>query len=289
MVHLHRVDKIGSWSRQKLILLGKYLETYTSILNTPKNYSWFKGCYYIDAFAGSVTPWDKDAQEYIDGSPLVALKTIPSFNGFVFIEKDEKRLEGNIKPLIRAFPEKDIRVLPGDCNEILITDILPKFLKSKGLRGFIFLDPYGLELCWDTVEAIGLAGVFDVFVNFSVMGVYRQLGNTPPPENVRATIDAVMGTKDWLPEAYQRSTQLTLSEEFSPRVERKNERLPERLTECYRKQLKTCFAYVSKGIMMRNASGGPIYSLILASQKELAIKKMHDIFLREEKRSKHTK
>ena len=74
-----KVDEVGSWSRKKLKLLSEYVIAYTSIMNSP---SVRKGCYYIDAFAGSVTPWDKEMQQYIDGSPRVALNTSPGFDGY---------------------------------------------------------------------------------------------------------------------------------------------------------------------------------------------------------------
>ena len=77
-----KVDEVGSWSRKKLKLLSEYVIAYTSIMNSPSVRKWCTGCYYIDAFAGSVTPWDKEMQQYIDGSPRVALNTSPGFDGY---------------------------------------------------------------------------------------------------------------------------------------------------------------------------------------------------------------
>ena len=93
-------DEIGPWSQEKLDLLEKYLGAYSVIMNSQR--SWLKKYHYIDAFAGSVRPkpkgtakgaakqttgllWgpesapvievDADVEEYIEGSPLRALKT----------------------------------------------------------------------------------------------------------------------------------------------------------------------------------------------------------------------
>ena len=103
-----KVDEIGPWSRKKLELLSEYLVAYTSIMNTPKVRKWCTGCFYIDAFAGSVTPWDREMQEYIDGSPRVALKTDPCFDGYDFMEIKQGRFTNNLVPLREEFPEKEI-------------------------------------------------------------------------------------------------------------------------------------------------------------------------------------
>lgn len=121
-----KVDEIGPWSRKKLKLLSEYLVAYTSIMNTPRIQSWCEGCYYIDAFAGSVTPWDKEMQQYIDGSPRVALKTFPSFDGYDFIDIEEGRVKENLSPLIEEFPNKKIKPHHGDCNKVLMEEILPQ-------------------------------------------------------------------------------------------------------------------------------------------------------------------
>ncbi len=287
---MSKVDDIGPWSRKKLELLGKYLAAYSSIMSIQRDTrKWCKGYYYIDAFAGSVTPWDKELQQYIDGSPRVALNTTPSFSGYHFIDINEKRLTENIHPLQDQFPEKTINFHLGDCNEVLIKNIIPKFPKSSQKRAFIFLDPYGLELNWETVEAIGNAGVFDVFVNFSVMGVYRQLSDEVPNEEQRTKINKVMGTDKWISIAYREDQQLSLLEDMPQRIERIGKNLSEKLTDLYRKRLEDCFGYASKAILMRNSKGGPIYALILASHAKLAIDKMHEIFDRDERKLRKNK
>jgi three-Cys-motif partner protein len=284
------VDEIGPWSRKKLELLGKYLVAYTSIMNTPKIQSWCEGCYYIDAFAGSVTPWDREMQQYIDGSPKVALKTYPSFNGYDFMEIKPGRVSKNLLPLRKEFPDKQINIHHGDCNKVIKETILPKYSNYPmrcRKRGFVFLDPYGLELDWETVEAIGKAGVFDVFINFSVMGVTRQCSDKPPTGEDKAKIDRLMGAEDWISELYTDNQQLMLPgfESEECRMERMREGVTEKLVEYYRNRLKTCFKEISRAIIMRNSMNGPMYALILASQHRLAVVKMHEIFDRDKKRS----
>jgi len=283
-------DKIGPWSREKLVLLRNYLVAYTSILNNMRKSAsnpsgWLKEMHYIDAFAGSVRPWDKESGEHIDGSPLVAIKTIPSFDRYVFIEKSKKRFCSNIKPLKTQFPEKKIEVFCGDCNDIICDDVAKRYRPRNGVRGFAFLDPYGLNLRWETVESFGKTESFDVFINFSVMGVYRQLGSRPDKMINREKINEMMGSDRWCEEVYKESRQCPLPG-LAPVVERANHDLTERLASFYINQLKTCFKYVSRPIVMKGATNSPLYALILASQVPLAVSKMHEIFDRQERRKR---
>lgn len=282
-----KVDEIGAWSRKKLNLLGEYLAAYTSIMNTPKVRSWCTGCYYIDAFAGSVTPWDKEMQQYIDGSPLVALNTSPDFDGYDFIEINAGRFKEKLEPLKDEFPAKVIHIHLGDSNEVIRKTILPQFSTRGGKRGFVFLDPYGLELIWETVEALGTAGVFDVFINFSVMGVTRQCSGIPPTGEHKAMINRLMGAEDWVDEVYTENQQRSLPgfEKITCELERIKEKVTEKLIEYYRKRLKTCFKHVSKHVIMRNKMNAPLYAMMLASQASLAVKKMNEIFARDARRS----
>lgn len=279
--NMARLDEVGPWTQEKLDLLEAYLKTYTSIMNTDRVRAWCSGRHYIDAFAGSVTPFSKEEMRYIDGSPLIALKTTPGFHSFLFIDKDGARINNCVEPLKSKFPESNITTEIGDCNDILLKKIIPKFPQNH--RAFIFLDPYGLELNWSTVEAIGKKQQFDVFINFSVMGIYRNLGDQPPTGKNRDHINRVMGNGDWFGDAYQKPQQMCLFPEMQKPYERKNHLLAERLAKRYAEQLKLCFGYSSRPIIMRGPTDAPMYAMILASHQELAVDKMHYIFDRHKK------
>lgn len=275
------LDEVGPWSREKLELLGKYLAAYTNILSSGQGKKYCSSFHYIDAFAGSVEHIDKEQQTIIDGSPRIALKTNPRFHSYTFIEKSSSRVEERVLPLLEEFPEHKIRVLKGDCNVRLVEHVLPEFPRRQPNRanklGFIFLDPYGINLKWETVKAFGDTNVFDVLINFSVMGIIRQCSETPPENSVCQSIDTLMGSHDWFHAVYQKSRQLTLFD-MGPKLDRCGDQLAERLTKLYCTQLETCFKHVSRPVIMRNRHGCPLYALILASQAKLAVDKMHEIF-----------
>ena len=132
-------DTIGPWSEDKLQLLRKYLDVYTSIMRGQK---WCReGYHYIDAFAGTGRPRARDEERYVDGSPRVALSTQHPFDSYTFIEKTPWRVQ-RLRELENEFPDRDIRVREGNCNHIIITEIVPYIRYKNFNRGLIFLDPF---------------------------------------------------------------------------------------------------------------------------------------------------
>jgi three-Cys-motif partner protein len=257
---------------------------------TPKNprkKPWLKAYYYIDAFAGSVKPTAKeDEQRYIEGSPLRALRTEPPFDGYWFIDASPQRTE-RLERLCDEFPDREIHVRRGDCNEILCNDILPNLsLKKKSpRRAFVFLDPYGLQVDWQTITQLAETKACDIFINFSVMGVTRLLlKDKEPKTEVVEQLDKVMGNVDWLEKLYQlpQNIQLNLFDNQEPNASR-DKISANRLADVYTERLKTLFPYVSNPVIMKNSKNAALYTLCLASHNEKAIKITNDIFKRYEK------
>lgn len=283
--------QIGKWSEDKLDLLAKYLKAYSDIMNkqkTPNNptgRAWLQAYYYIDAFAGSITPKSKeDEQRYIKGSPLRALQTKPRFDGYWFIDLSPRRIE-RVERLREEFPNCTIEIRQGNCNEVLRNDIIPQLPYSSNQRAFVFLDPYGLQVDWDTVKKLANTRTCDLFINFSVMGVTRLLprDRSPSPEVVER-LSKVMGSTDWLELIYRKPevTQLNL---FGNQEESSLSRdtIPaEWLASLYTEQLRSIFRHVSRPILMRNSTNSALYALCIASYNQTAIKIMNDIFERHE-------
>ena len=118
-----RDDTIGSWSVDKLDLLRKYLQAYVSVLSKQ---SWCKGYEYIDAFAGTGKPKSRDEQQYVDGSPGVALGLSQPFTKYHFIERSNWRIK-KLEGLLKEFPELQVEIYPGDCNESCGQESCPVF------------------------------------------------------------------------------------------------------------------------------------------------------------------
>jgi three-Cys-motif partner protein len=273
-------DIIGQWSEDKLNLLGKYLRAYSVIMNEQKK-SWLNSYYYIDAFAGSVMPKAKnDEQRYIEGSPLRALQTEPRFDGYWFIDRDPRRVE-RIARLRDSFPNCIIEIQQGNCNEVLRGEIIPKLPYSSKKRAFVFLDPYGLQIDWQTILELASTRTCDIFINFSIMGVTRLLprDQSPNPEVIEQ-LNKVMGSTNWITQIYQEppGTQLDLfGNPEEPSLNR--DTIPaEWLASLYTEQLRSIFPYVSQPVLMKNSTNSALYALCMASHNQTAIKITNEIF-----------
>ncbi|UBF29423.1 three-Cys-motif partner protein TcmP [Kovacikia minuta CCNUW1] len=277
-------DIIGRWSEGKLDLLAKYLKAYSVIMNEQKK-NWLRAYYYIDAFAGSVRPRAKeDEQRYIHGSPLRALQTEPRFDGYWFIDVSPRRIE-RMQRLREAFPDCAIDVRQGNCNEVLCNEVVPQLPYSSKQRAFVFLDPYGLQVDWETVRELASTKTFDIFVNFSIMGVTRLLPRDQNPEpEVVEQISKVMGSTAWITQIYQepQTTQLPLFGDPEEPTPSRDAIQAEWLASLYTKQLEDLFPQVSRPVLMRNSTNSVLYALCLASHNRTAIKITNDIFNRYE-------
>jgi len=271
------IDEIGKWSEEKLGLLGKYLNAYTTIM---KGQTWCKnGYYYIDAFAGTGKPKARDEDRYIDGSPIVALKVKYPFKGYIFIEKTDWRVE-RLKELIRQYPDTDIQIKHGDCNNIIINEIVPKIRYENFNRGIIFLDPFGMDVEWHTIEKIADTSALEILLNFPVLAINRTVLRNNPYKLSKRQIERMnrfWGSTDWRTDIYQEVTDL-----LGPHIEKVTQS-PKDLGLLFKKRLEQVFPEVTFPIVMKNSKEVPLYCLIFAGHNEIGRKIAEGIFKKFEK------
>ena len=98
---------------------------------------------YIDAFAGPGVHISRQTGDFVQGSPRKALEINPPFRQFFFIDIEREKAS-LLKELVGE--RSDVRVLQGDCNEVLLAEVFPHVQYSDFRRGLLLLDPYGLHL-----------------------------------------------------------------------------------------------------------------------------------------------
>lgn len=200
----------GAHTDDKLVRLRAYLQAFTSAL---KHQGFV--LIYIDAFAGSgdrtdvipVLPLlDGDNAELqivnVPGSARLAIEVIPAFDRLLLIETDSGR-HAALDQLRAEFPEREIECHRGEANHVVksLCRMAPwrGSIASRGMRGVIFLDPYGMEVEWATVEAIAATQALDLWYFFPLMGLYRQAANDAVAIDAkkRARLNRVLGTDEW--------------------------------------------------------------------------------------------
>ncbi len=272
----------GNWSDQKLSALSRYLSAYTTALKN-QNFS----LVYIDAFAGAgsqnipsqqnrpsllveMEEVGEDERQYRHGSPLVALKTEPSFDEFVFIDKNEQALQSLRDQVAKQNHEKkSINYLAGDANEKL--EVLCK-QNWKSRRAVAFIDPFATEVRWRTIEKMAKTKAIDLWLLFPAMAVNRMLTKTGEiPLQWQTRLTECFGTDEWKEVFYKPNNQPTLFDEDEPSTV-KVENSFAILNQFVKKQLKKVFPGVSnKNLILKNSKNAPLFLLCFACSNPKAI------------------
>lgn len=263
-------DQIGIWSEIKLEIIKKYSKAYSTIL-AKHNLKHI----YIDAFAGTGIHRSKTSGELIPGSPLNALETEPPFYEYHFIDKSEQKVEV-LKDIAESKPNLTVFVHHGDCNELLITEVFPRVRYEDFKRGLCFLDPYGLHLDWTVIKKAGEMKTFDIFINFPLLDMNRNVLLCDPKKAQQKEIEKMnrfWGDSSWREATYSQQTDL-----FGQNFEIKNN--IKQLIKLFRLRLKenAGFPEVPEPIPMKNKQGGTLYYLFFASQVSVASKIARDLF-----------
>jgi len=271
----------GDWTEDKLERVRKYLVAYTKIFKRNPRAQYYTTV-YVDAFAGTgeregsrkgrtktrelalqITD-DQDAQELRKGSARIALEVRPPFDSFLFIEQNAKRIK-ELEKLRTEFSDQasGIRIEPGDANEVLKRWCRDSDWQKQ--RAVVFLDPYGMQVEWSTIEAIAGTQAIDLWVLFPLgMAVNRLLTRKqPPPKPWAEALTRFFGTEEWRDQFYPKKKERLLFEEEES--ERKAANFKQ-ISDYFLKRLKSVFAEVApKPLVLENSNGVPIYLLCFAA------------------------
>jgi three-Cys-motif partner protein len=274
---LPEFDEIGYWSEIKLEILKEYASAYSKILAAQKSPA--LNHVYIDAFAGAGVHVAKLTKNFVPGSPSNALLVQPPFREYHLIDIAPERI-ASLRTLIGT--REGVSIYQGDCNQILLEVIFPKVQYKDYRRGLCILDPYRLDLEWKVMFVAGQMKTLDVFLNFPVADINRNVLWRDPravDEVQKQRLNRYWGDDSWQEVAYRTDTTLFGEPEKQPN---------EVIAEAFRKRLRKVagFARVPKPIPMRNTKGAIVYYLFFASQKDTAEHIVLDVFRKYEGRGR---
>lgn len=194
----------------KLSVVENYLAAYMTALRPH-----FRKLWYFDAFAGTGT-WSvkipghsgdmlneptPETVEHRRGSARIAIDTEPPFDRIFLLEEKLKHVKA-LLALREQYSGRDITVVHGDANTLIPQTI--RSLDWRGARAVMFLDPYGMQVDWETLKAIAATKSVDVWYLFSLSGLYRQAArNIEDVDPVkRQSLTKMLGTSAWEKELY---------------------------------------------------------------------------------------
>lgn len=211
----------GHTDDQKNRRLAEYLRAYSIALKNQKFV-----LVYIDAFAGSgdrefiesASPlfdgFDaSDRLLTVPGSARMALEIEPKLDGMVFIEKNQKRF-AELEKIRDENPDRKIICHREDANNAVQricakTPWHQSYGDRRGIRAVMFLDPFGMQVGWETLKSIAATEAIDLWYFFPLMGLYRQAAKDlrKIDDTKRQSLNYVLGTDEWEKAWYVREEQ----------------------------------------------------------------------------------
>lgn len=266
-----KFDEIGYWSELKLEIIEQYGSAYTIAFNKTRGLK----KYYIDGFSGAGVHVSKRSGAQIEGSPTRALRIVPPFDGFYFID-----LNANKTEYLRSLcgDRLNVHIQTGDANKYL-RGLLPDIQYEEFKRALCVLDPYALQLDWEIMRLAGQSRAVDMFLNFPVMDMNRNaIWRNPDvvPASGIERMTRFWGDESWRQAAYADSPQVNLFGDTPEKVKLSNQAI----VTAFQKRLKEVagFSFVPDPLPMCNRTNAVVYYLFFASQKPVAQRIIKDIF-----------
>jgi three-Cys-motif partner protein len=235
---------------------------------------------YIDAFAGTgyvnketageeelplfADLVEPEPQSFLSGSVKVALETEPQFTKYLFIEKDIGHCD-ELKSTCNEYPDLSSRIdiINSDANAFL-QDLCENRVWKKH-RAVLFLDPYGMQVEWRTIECIAKTEAIDMWLLFPLgMSINRLLTKDGDiPEAWVRKLDMFFGTHDWMEEFYREQIDNTL---FGPESRVVKDCSFITISQYFVSRLKSIFPAVAENpLTLCNSRNVPLFLLCFAA------------------------
>lgn len=256
----------GGWTEVKLKAIRDYFVPYLKILHSHN-----LRANYLDGFAGSGRRYSQvqegqlseftepEAGEFSKGSPRIALGIEPPFDEYIFVDTNEEYV-AELRKLASEHPTRKVQVVQDDSNRFI-----RRWIPSLGTydRALVFLDPYGMQVEWATVQLIAASKKVDLWLLVPLgQAVIRLMPGKELPKGWSEALTKFFGTDEWKSHFYPIVTTDTL---FGPEEVTIREVDYARITSYFVSRLKSVFAdAIDSPIVLRNSKGVPLYLLCFA-------------------------
>jgi three-Cys-motif partner protein len=269
----------GDWTKQKINIVESYAKAYLTVMKSRPYWSLL----YFDGFAGTgEINTENDDFEVTEGvaKRILEINHPRPFDMYYFVELDCDK-KGKLEEMIQAtYPTKQrVYVQAADCNDKLLD--LAGFLNSEKGRNFkvlAFIDPCGMELNWNSLEALKGHDI-DLWILVPTgVGANRLLkrdGNISEAWITRLTKFLGIRKEEIMEYFYQQHQELTLFGTQDIIVKERNS--IERIHNLYKERLKTIFKFVSDSFVLKNSMNSIMFHFFMATNNKTALKIANDI------------
>ena len=284
---MHTIHQFGgNWTQEKLERLQKYLRAYMNIF-TANQWARRYTTYYVDAFAGTGARTSSDGssastlslfadhedmrevKQFYDGSAHIALELDPPFKRYIFIENKPQFTE-ELRNLKALFVDRNVQIVPRDSNEYL--QEWCHSMNWQHSRAVVFLDPYGMAVDWETIEALAATKSIDLWVLLPVgQAINRMLTRGRIPEGAwPVKLTRFFGTEAWKDSFYrvnqQSKQQLSLLPTDNLQMDFEKTATFESIGRFFSERLSTVFEEVAESsLVLLNSKNVPLYQLFFAA------------------------
>jgi three-Cys-motif partner protein len=152
-------------------------------------------------------------------------------------------------------------------------DVFPRAEYKNYRRAVCLLDPYSLQLDWTAIERAGEMGSIEIFLNFPIMDINRNVLRDAPSSGKVAQMTRFWGDESWRNAAY-RPVPTLFGDSILEKVAN-----PE-LVGAFRSRLTDVagFKHVPEPLAMRNSQRATVYYLFFAGPNETGAKIVNWIF-----------
>ena len=292
----------GSWTEEKLEAFEKYVNAYLTIMNKYRDQFGWK-LLYFDGFAGSGTRTtnqgtDSELMMELFREQEISLEQISvyqsaaervvnikqrGFDYYYFVDLD-KSANDELKEKLRPYSNqgKNLTFRNTDANSI--TKRMGEYLiANEKIKGLVLLDPFGMNIDWETIAALKGASVDLWILVPSGVIINRLLERDGSLKHIEKLKQYFGLTKSEIESRfYTKKTDKTLFGEIE-KVEKVKEPI-KRSAELYVERLKTLFPYVTENpLVMTNTKGVPIFHFVFASNNKNAMKIAQQIISKKSK------
>ncbi len=273
----------GEWTEIKIRVFKKYLYAYMQIM---KDKPW--KLIYFDGFAGSGDIQTKEeTQKVIEGTArhVLNFNDPREFDLYYFVEKNVDNAKYLQRIINNEFSEKVSKswVQGGeDCNNKLVD--MANFLRSekgKNYKAIAFIDPYGMQVKWETLKSLKGLGI-DLWILVPTgIGINRMLTkHKKSPAKWFEVLGDFFGlnSHDIEQHFYVKEQQMNL---FGEEKYNKTDNAVQKAAGLYVERLKSIFKFVSNPMPLKNSNNTIMFHFIAASNVAVAVKIANDIIKKE--------
>ena len=251
----------GEWTELKLETISAYSKFFVGAIGR------LFDLWYVDPFAGTgqrtATEWSgglfeaepiSQIEREYPGSAARALGQIPPFTHLRLGDSSRKHYKALTK-LRDLYPDRDVEVVHGDANKFIQTFFSQSAWTSDDFsygtsRALVFLDPYGMEVKWETLRVLAKSRKADVWFLANMKAATQQLSHSHDglDDNKRNALCEYFGTDGWEERFYLPSQGQGLLGMMESRRRSADRR---EIAAFHRECLKTLFAYVSDPLPLK--------------------------------------